>query len=141
MATPVKSAKYATLGVSAGPDASVLLDATNIDANADLEFQIIGPAEGVELVIISGTAKTGAPSVVFNVQRFDLASGTWVTLLASAAVLNSGTTQLLVSHHAPNSANVSAAHCIGERMRLDIAYTGTPVTDVLNNVTATVQVI
>jgi hypothetical protein len=138
MAAATRSAKYNSLGVSAGPDSTVLVDAVNLDVDSNIEFGIVGPAEAIEVVVISGTAKTGTPSVVINVQAFDDASGTWVTLLASAALADAGTKVLLVGPNVPQVANVSAAHVLRQRMRVNLDYTGTPVTDVLNNVTVAV---
>lgn len=141
MATPARSTKYNSLGIAFAPASSVLLDATNIDASADIEFGIVAKVDALEVVVISGTAKTGTPSIVFSIQAFDEASQTWENLLSSAAVTNSGTTTLIISHHATGVTNAVAQRVPRNRMRLHIVYTGTPVTDVLNNVTATAHVI
>jgi hypothetical protein len=138
MAAATRSAKYNSLGVSAGPDSTVLVDSTNLDVDSNIEFAIIGPAEAVEVVVVSGVAKTGTPSVVINVQAFDDASQTWLTLLASAALTDIGNKVLLVGPNVPQVSNVSAAHVLRGRMRVNLDYTGTPVTDVLNAVTVTV---
>lgn len=137
MAAAVVSTKRAPLGVSAGPDATVLVDATNIDVDSNIDFVLIGPADGVEVVIVSAVAKTGTPSVVYTLQALDLASGTFIDLVTSAAMTNSGNDWLLVSHHAAVVANHSVNRCVREQFRLKIDYTGTPVTDVLNGVTVT----
>lgn len=137
MAAAVVSTKRAPLGVSAGPESTVLVEATNIDVDSNIDFVVLGPCEGVEVVIVSGTAKTGTPSVVYTLQAFDLASGTFIDLVTSAAMTNSGNDWLLVSHHAAAVANHAVGRLVREQMRLKIDYTGTPVTDVLNNVTVT----
>lgn len=137
MAAAAVSTKRAPLGVSAGPDATVLVDSTNIDVSSNIDFVVIGPADGVEVVIKSAAAKTGAPSVVFTLQGLDLASNTFIDLVASAAVLDASDTWLLLSHHAAAVANHSVGRVVREQLRLKIAYTGTPVTDVLNGVTVT----
>lgn len=126
MAAPTRSANYNSLGVSAGPDETTLIDAGGYTAAADIEFGLVGETEGVEVFI--NYVKTGAaPSVTFTVQGFDPASQTWMTLLAGAALVATGVQALLVSHHAPNVNNVSAAHCVCSRMRVDIAVGNTDV--------------
>lgn len=137
MAAASKSAAAQPLGVSLGPEETILVAATNIDVDSTIDFVVVGPAEGVEVVIVSGTAKTGTPSVVFTLQRKDLASGTFIDLVSTAAMTNNGNDWLLVSHHAAAVTNHSVGRLVSEQMRLKIDYTGTPVTDVLNNVTVT----
>lgn len=137
MAAASKSAAAQPLGVSLGPEETILVAATNIDVDSNIDFVVVGPAEGVEVVIVSGTAKTGTPSVVFTLQRKDLASGTYIDLVSTAAMTNNGNDWLLVSHHAAAVTNHSVGRLVSEQMRLKIDYTGTPVTDVLNNVTVT----
>lgn len=139
MAQGTKSANVPPLGVGAGPDEIVLMDATNLDVDTNLDFVCLGPIEAVEVAIVSSTAKTGTPSVVVSIQAFNPASGLFDTLLTSAAITDTGQTKLLlVGPNVPQVANVSAAHVIRGRMRVFLDYTGTPTTDVLNNVTVSV---
>lgn len=137
MAAAAKASNAAPLGVSAGPESVVLVASTNIDVDSNIDFNVIGPCEGVELTIVSAAGKTGTPSVVFTLQRLDLASNSFVDLVASAAVTDAGNTWLLVSHHAAAVTNHAIGRLVTEQMRLKIDYTGTPVTDVLNAVTVT----
>lgn len=141
MAAASRSTKYATLGVADGPETSVLVDAMNLDVDSNIEFAVLARTDGVELSIISATAKTGTPSVVFNLQGWDEASQTWETLVTSTALTDAGSTWLLVSHHAAAVTNHSVGRLVRPRMRLNMDYTGTPVTDVLNGVTVTAHAI
>lgn len=136
MAAATKSTKYNPLGTTNGPDESVLISSVNLDVNSNIDFSIIGPCEAVELTIVA-TSITGAPSVVFNLQRFDEASGTFITLLSSTAMVAAGNKSLLIYHGLTAVANVSAQRIVSEKLRLNIAYTGTPATDVLNGLTVT----
>ena len=141
MAAAAVSAMRTPLGVSAGPDSTVLVDSTNVDVDSNIDFVVLGPCEGVEVQIISGAAKTGTPSVVFTLQRLDLASNTFVDLVATTALTDAGERHLLVSHHAGVVANVAAARLVTGGLRLKIDYTGTPTTDVLNGLTVTANAI
>jgi hypothetical protein len=126
MAAPTRSANYNSLGVSAGPDSTVLVDTGGYTAAADIEFGVLGPLESIEATIVF--VKTGAaPSVTFTIQAFDDAAQTWITLLAGAALAANGTQNLLVGPYAPNVNNVSAAHVLRNRMRVDIAVGNTDV--------------
>jgi hypothetical protein len=62
---------------------------------------------GVHLTI-DATAITATPSIVFTIQGKDPVSGKFYTLLASAAVVGTGTTVLRVFPGATASANVTA---------------------------------
>lgn len=64
-------------------------------------------AQAVEIVV-DVTAITSTPSVVFNVERQDRASGKWVLLLASAALAAVATTRLRISPHLAAAANLVA---------------------------------
>ena len=136
MAAAAKTAGEHVLGLSAGPEGVVLFAATNIDVNSNIDFSVVGPCDAVEVVVVSGTAKTGTPSVVFTLQGFNPASGLFEDLVAATALTDIGNKFLLVGAQVAVTANVSAQRAVRERLRLKIAYTGTPVTDVLNNVTA-----
>lgn len=138
MAAGSRSTKYSVLGVSAGPDNTVLMDAVNLDVDTNIDFAVIGPCVAIELVFVSGTAKTGTPSVVINLQRWDEASQTFITLGSTAALTDAGNKRLLVAPDATPTANVALQGAIAEKWRANIDYTGTPTTDVLNNTTLSV---
>jgi hypothetical protein len=137
MAAAAKTTNVAPLGITAGPESVVLVTSTNIDVDSTIDFNLLGPVEAVELTIVSAVAKTGSPSIVFTLQAKDLASGTYVDLVASAAVTDAATAYLATSHVSPAVANKVAQRIVREQMRLKIDYTGTPTTDVLNGVTVT----
>lgn len=138
MAAAAKNANAGPLGVSAGPDSTTLVSSTNVDVDSNIDFSIIGPAEAVELLIVSAGAKTGTPSVVFTLQRIDPTTGTAFDIIASAALTDAGNTWLACGHTVAAVANHSPANrMISEQMRLKIDYTGTPVSDVLNGLTVT----
>lgn len=59
-------------------------------------------------VVIDVTEVGVTPSVVFNVEGFDSASGKWYVLLASAAITAVGTTVLKVFRGATAAANSAA---------------------------------
>lgn len=141
MAAAARSTKASTLGVSSGPEQTVLVESTNIDVDSNIDFTIDAETEGVEVVIVSASAKTGTPSVVFTLQGWDAASATYRDLVASAALTDAGETWLLVSHHAAAVTNHAVGRLVREQMRLKIDYTGTPVTDVLNAVTVSANAI
>lgn len=138
MAAGARSTKYVVLGLSAGPEQTVLMDAVNLDVDTNLDFVVIGPAECVEVVFVSGTTKTGTPSVVANLQRFDEASQTFITVGSTAALTDTGNKRLLLGPEVAPTANVAIQGCITEKMRVNLDYTGTPTTDVLNNTTVSV---
>lgn len=138
MAAAVISSRASSLGVSAGPETVALVESTNIDVDSNIDFTVVGPCESVELLIVSATAKTGTPSIVFTLQRLDPVTGTAFDIIASAALTDAGNTWLAIGHHLAAVANHSAANrIVSEQLRLKIDYTGTPVTDVLNGVTVT----
>jgi hypothetical protein len=87
---------YRTLLASAARTASI--------DTADIANEGYG---GVE-VTIDATAKTATPSLVFTIQGKDLESGKYYTILASAAITDTGTTVLRVFPGAPVTTNVSA---------------------------------
>lgn len=61
----------------------------------EVEFQNAGDARGMH-VIIDVTAVTATPSVVFNIEAKDPASGDWYLLLDSTAVTAVSTTILKI---------------------------------------------
>jgi hypothetical protein len=138
MAAAARSAHFAAVGVKAGPQDIPLVDATNIDVDSNIDFSVWAGCQGIEILIVSGTAKTGTPSIVFTLQRIDPVTGTAFDLVASSALTDAGNTYLATSLYSAAVANHVAQRIVSEHMRLKIDYTGTPTTDVLNNVTATI---
>lgn len=143
MAAATKIANVAALGVASGPESVVLVASTNLDVTSNIDFAVQGDCEAVELTIVAGPAAvTGSPSVVFKLQYFDLASGTFIDVISSAAVVAAGSTFLSIGHNIGAVANHSAAfRPVRSQMRLVMTYTGTPVTDVLNGVTVTASAV
>ena len=78
-------------------------------------------AQSLELVI-DVTAITATPSVVFTLEREDTASGKWLTVLASAAIVAVGTTRLLISPHLTAAANSIAKDFGSGNFRLSAAH-------------------
>lgn len=137
MAAASKSTTAPPLGIQSGPETSVLVASTNIDVDSTIDFEVIGPAEAVEVVIVSATTKTGTPSVVFTLQLHDEGSNTYLDVVASTALTDAGNRFLVCNPNVAAVANISGARVVRPKMRLKIDYTGTPVTDVLNGVTVT----
>lgn len=102
------------------PSSALLVASGAYTATASQEVILDGEAEGIEFTIVLTTG--GAPSIVPKVEAFDIASQTWVTLLTGAAIVATSTVLLLVSHHAPNVTNVSAAHVVREQMRITMTH-------------------
>lgn len=96
-----------TDGASAYAPAELTLFAsaarTTLQATAD---QTNYGYQGI-IVIIVATAKTATPSVTFTLEGKDPASGTYYTILASAAVTDAGTTILRAYPGAVASANAA----------------------------------
>jgi hypothetical protein len=69
-------------------------------------------------IIIDVTAITSTPSVVFNVEAFDDASGKWVLLLASAAIATVVTVVLAIGPTITPAANVAAQAVLPRRWRV-----------------------
>lgn len=69
-------------------------------------------------VVVVCTASAATPSVVVNIEGYDPASATWVTLLASAAITGAGTTQLQVYPGSVVTANVAADKVLPDRVRI-----------------------
>lgn len=72
------------------------------------------------VVSIDATAFSATPSVVFTIQGKD-ANGKYYTLLASAAVTGTGTTQLTVYPGATAAANVAANGILPRNWRVSVA--------------------
>lgn len=70
------------------------------------------------LVFINVTAVVSSPSVVFTIEGKDPVSGTWYTILASAAVVGTGFTVLRVFPGSTVTANLAANDTLPENWRL-----------------------
>jgi len=70
-------------------------------------------------VIIDVTAVTSSPSVVFTVQGYDITSGKYYTLLASAAITGTGTTVLRVYPGCIAAANAVANFALPRQWRVN----------------------
>jgi hypothetical protein len=139
MAAAVRSTKFQPVGQKRGPQDIPLVDATNIDVDSNIDFVVWAGCQGIEILLVSGTGKTGTPSVVFTLQRVDPVTNTAYDLVASTAMTDTGSPlYLATSLYSPAVTNKVAQRIVSEHMRLKIDYTGTPVTDVLNNFTATI---
>lgn len=69
-------------------------------------------------VIIDVSAASATPSVVVTIEGFDVASGTWVSLLASAAITGISKTVMTVSPDGGTVANVSRQMRLPRRWRV-----------------------
>jgi hypothetical protein len=79
-------------------------------------------AKGV-IVATVVTAKTGTPSITVAIQAFDHGSGTWVSMLTSAAINTSPSTTVLT--YAPGvatTANVSAPGTLPDTIRVLVTH-------------------
>lgn len=69
-------------------------------------------------VVIDVTAIAATPSVVFNIEAQDAVSGQWITLLASAAIVATGTTTLRIGPSLTAAANLVANDFVRRNMRI-----------------------
>lgn len=81
-------------------------------------------AKGVH-VVIDVTAVTADPSVVFTIEGKDPASGKYYTILASAAIVGTGTTVLRVFPGATAAANLTANDVIPKTWRVKCVHADT----------------
>lgn len=137
MAAATKSTKYTVIGTGINEESNVLVESVNFDVDTNIDFSLLN-VEELEVSITSASAKTGTPSVVFNLQRFNPATQLFETILSSTALTDAGNRRLLVGAQVVPTANVAAQAILTDKMRLNMDYTGTPVTDVLNGVTVAV---
>lgn len=70
------------------------------------------------VVVIDCTAIVSSPSVVFTIQGKDPISGKYYTILASAAIVGTGTTVLRVFPGATAAANTVANDCLPAAWRI-----------------------
>ncbi len=97
---------YSSAARTATPDAPVLINKFN---------------RGVH-VIIDVTAIADTPTVVFSIQGKDGVSGNWYTLLASAAIVGTGTTVLRVESGSTEAANTVAAAGVPRVWRIQAVH-------------------
>lgn len=84
------------------------------------------PGAGGVMVTVDVTAISGASaSLTAYIDGYDPASGTWHTLLTSAALTATGTVHLLVSPGAVAVSNLAVALGLYETLRLRLAVAGT----------------
>jgi hypothetical protein len=76
---------------------------------------------GINITALTGTA----PTLTVTVQGKDSGSGTYYTLLQSAAIAGVGFTQLTVYPGAPSTANVSSSQPLPHTYRILYAVAGT----------------
>jgi len=72
-------------------------------------------------VVIDATASSGSPSAVFTIQGKDPASGKYYTLLASAAIIGTGTTVLTVYPGITPDENAAADDVLSRHWRVSVA--------------------
>lgn len=111
-----------TLGTGEGPDEVVLVASGTYTATAAQEFVINGSILSLEITI--NTTAGSTQSTVPTLEAWDIASQTWVVLLTGVAITAaSGVVHLLISGNiGAASANVSAAHCVRQRMRINMTH-------------------
>ncbi len=74
------------------------------------------------VIVIDVTAIAATPSVVFTVQGFDSASGKYYTILASAAIVGTGTTILRVYPGLTAAANLVASDVMPRIWAIDAVH-------------------
>ncbi len=77
------------------------------------------------VVIINATAATSTPSVVATIQGKDEVSGAYYTILASAAIVGTGTTVLRVFPGATNASNLVANDVLPSTWRVNLVHADT----------------
>lgn len=75
-------------------------------------------------VIVDMTAVPGVQTVTFTIEGYDPLSAKWYTILASTAIVATGTTVLKVFPGATASANVTANDCIPRTWRVTATHSG-----------------
>lgn len=68
------------------------------------------------------TAITASPSITFSIQAYDAASGTWITLLTSGAIVGASTNRLTVSPQVATVANTSLNAVIPDTVRIFVDH-------------------
>lgn len=77
------------------------------------------------IVTLVVTAKTSSPSITFAIQAYDPASATWITLLTSAAIINTSTNRITVSPQVTTVSNVSLNGVIPDTVRIFVDHSNT----------------
>lgn len=98
-------------------NATVLASAART-ADTQSSDQVNYNARGAH-IIISVTAAAGTPSIVYTVQGKDSISGSYYTILASAAIVGIGTTVLKVYPGITAAANASVSDILPRTWRID----------------------
>jgi hypothetical protein len=101
-----------------GRPAAVFVSAARTTTQTSAAIYSRGAVGVIATMVV--TAKGSAPSVTMSIQTYDFASATWVNLLTSAAITNTGTTRLTVSPQVSSSANVSLNGVIPDTIRVVI---------------------
>jgi hypothetical protein len=73
-------------------------------------------------LVIDVTAVTAAPSTVVNIERVDSASGKFLPVLSSAALVAAGTVTLTVAIGAAVTANASANASLPQTFRINSVH-------------------
>lgn len=89
--------------------------------------------------VYKATAQSGTPSTTINLQNKDRASGSYYTLISSAAITNSTTTGLTAGAGVASTANVSAALPLAANWRVTATFAGTSTPLSTGTVGCTVQ--
>lgn len=95
--------------------------------------------KGVKVVVNIGTLTGTSPTLTVQIQGQDPASGTWYTLLTSAALAAAGTTVLTVYPGVATTANVAASDVLPRTWRVNVVGGGT-ITNATYTVGATLLV-
>ena len=88
------------------------------------EFRSLGRAAGL-VVVVNATAKTSSPSVVVTISGVDIFTGALWTVIASAAITNTGTTVLKVHPGITAATNVAVADVLPVAFRVTCTHGNT----------------
>lgn len=92
------------------------LDPNAIATAAPLISGFMGTPRLLEVIV--DTTVFGTGSVTVSIQEFDIASGTWAVVLATAAIVAVGRVRLTVGPSAPTVANASLTMVVPRRWRV-----------------------
>jgi hypothetical protein len=107
-----------------GRSFTVLPSLARTETPNTIEYRNLNPITQGITVVIDVTAKTGTPSIVATIYGVDpFIDQTW-TILASAAIITTGTTVLRVHPGITAAANSAAADTIPANIRIGVAHTG-----------------
>ncbi|MDE2105057.1 MAG: hypothetical protein KGL39_47905 [Patescibacteria group bacterium] len=106
-------------------DLGAIVTLSAATANGNSALQTNGTARGAKIVI-DITAMTGtSPTLTVTVEGYDSASQKYYTILASAALTTTGTTELSVYPGGPVTSNVAANSSLPLNWRVAYALGGT----------------